>query len=60
MVEADLLDEESLINAMEGAKYVVHTASPVSLEIPKDENVLIKPAVEGTLAVMKGAEKHRV
>src|SRR4051794_3526943 len=27
---------------------------------PKDENELIKPAVEGTLAVMRAALKHKV
>ena len=54
LVEADLLNEESLINAIAGATYVVHTASPFFTEIPKDENELIKPAVNGTLAVMKG------
>jgi nucleoside-diphosphate-sugar epimerase len=28
--------------------------------LPKDENVLIRPAVEGTLAVMRAAHKHKV
>ena len=27
---------------------------------PTDENELIKPAVEGTLAVMRAAHKHKV
>jgi len=39
---------------------VVHTASPFPDNQPKDENVLIKPAVEGTLAVMRAAHKHKV
>ena len=60
LVEADLLNEESIINACEGVKYVVHTASPFPVKAPKDENELVKPAVEGTLAAMKGAEKHGV
>jgi len=39
----------------------VHTASPVPTGgLPKDENVLIRPAVEGTLAVLRAAHKHRV
>ena len=29
LVEADLLDEKSMIQAMEGSTYIVHTASPV-------------------------------
>ena len=45
---------------MEGSTYIVHTASPFPIEEPKDENVLIKPAVEGTLAVMKAARLNKV
>ena len=33
--------------------YVVHTASPYPPSTPKDENELIKPAVNGTLFVLK-------
>ena len=53
------MNEESIINACEGCKYVVHTASPFPVNNPKNENELIKPAVEGTLAAMKGALKHK-
>ena len=31
LVEADLLDEASMFRAIEGCKYVVHTASPSPL-----------------------------
>lgn len=60
LVEADLLNEESLIAAIDGSTYVAHTASPFVLEEPKDENELIKPAVDGTLAVMKGCKNAGV
>ena len=60
LVEADLLKPETLDLAIAGCDYVVHTASPFPIEKVKDENVLIKPAVEGTLAVVKAAHKHRV
>ena len=60
LFEADLLNPESLDKAIEGCDYVVHTASPFPLAQPKDENVLIKPAVEGTLAVLRAAHKYRV
>jgi len=33
----------------------VHTASPVMTDIPKNENLLIKPAVIVTVAVMMAA-----
>ena len=53
LVEADLLNSESLDKAVAGCDYVVHTASPVPDKgEPKDESVFIKPAVEGTLAII--------
>ena len=58
--EADLLNEDSMIAAMEGSDYIVHTASPFPIEAPKDENVLIKPAVQGTLAACKAAQINKV
>ena len=60
MVEADLLDETSLADAVKGCQYVVHTASPFVLKEPKDENELIKPAVMGTLSIMKAAAEYGV
>jgi nucleoside-diphosphate-sugar epimerase len=35
--EADLNNEQSMINACEGAQFVVHTASPVTIHTIKDE-----------------------
>ncbi len=60
LVEAELLNEESIDKAIEGCQFVVHTASPFPSANPKDENELIKPAVEGTLSVMRAANKHKV
>ena len=40
--------------------FVIHTASPFPGEKPRDENVIIKPAVEGTMAVVKAAHKYKV
>ena len=53
LVEADLLNEESWIQAVNGCEYVYHTASPFPFDVPRDENEIIKPAVEGTLNVLK-------
>lgn len=48
LVEMSLEDEEQVAKAVEGCKYVVHTASPFTMEEPKDpENTVIKPAVKG-------------
>lgn len=54
-VEADLLKEETWPAAVEGCQYVCHVASPFPLDIPSDPDVIIKPAVEGTLTVLKAS-----
>lgn len=53
LVEADLLDEKSWVDAVKDCTYVIHTASPFPAERPKNENELIEPAVNGTLFVFK-------
>ena len=53
LVDAELLDAESISKAIEGATYVVHVASPVTFSPNEDE--VVKPAVEGTIAVMKAS-----
>lgn len=60
LVKADLLDADSLDQAIAGTDYVVHTASPLPVKAPADENEVIKPALEGTLSVMRAAHKHHV
>lgn len=45
LVEADLTNENSIIDAIAGASFVVHTASPFPLSTPKNEMELIVPAV---------------
>ena len=60
LVEADLLKPETIDEAVKGCDYVVHTASPFPIEAPKDENVLIRPAVEGTMAAVRAAHKYKV
>ena len=50
LVDADLLDAESITKAIAGSTYVVHTASP--FYFPENEDDVIKPAVDGTMAVM--------
>lgn len=39
---------------------MIHTASPVPLASPEEEHQVIKPAVDGTLAAMQGAHKHKL
>lgn len=53
--EADLTSDSGWADAMKGCTYVLHVASPIALAQPKDENDFIKPAVEGTLRVLRAA-----
>ncbi|KAM0042433.1 putative cinnamoyl-CoA reductase [Helianthus debilis subsp. tardiflorus] len=54
LFKADLLDYESLRAAIAGCDGVFHTASPVPpTSVPDPEVELIKPAVDGTLNVLK-------
>jgi hypothetical protein len=48
LVEANLLDETCWSTIVQGCSIVMHTASPFPNALPKDENELIKPAVDGT------------
>ena len=58
--EADLLSDQNWEDAMTGCEDVLHVASPYPLAQPKDENDLIKPAVEGTERVVLLALKQNV
>ncbi|CDW91338.1 nad dependent epimerase dehydratase [Stylonychia lemnae] len=60
LVEADLMNAQSLDSAIQGMDFVIHTASPFPGEKPKDENEIIKPAVEGTMAVVRAVHKYKV
>ena len=57
LVEADLLNEESWKEAVKGCTHVYHVASPFPPSVPTDENEVIRPAVEGTLNVLKACSE---
>ncbi|MHA2936867.1 SDR family oxidoreductase [Vibrio sp. RC27] len=59
-VECDLSKDQGWNEAMEGADYAIHTASPFLSYVPKDENEIIKPAIEGTLRVLKAAKNNGI
>jgi len=59
LFRADLLEEGSFEAAVDGCDGVFHVASPVNFA-PKDpENDLIKPAVDGTLNVLRACTKAK-
>lgn len=45
--------QSSLFSTVKGCDYVMHTASPFPLADTSDHDVIIKPAVEGTLSVLR-------
>lgn len=58
--ELNLLKDEGWDQAMEGCDFVLHVASPFITSQPKNEDELIKPAVEGTQRALKAAKKAGV
>jgi len=55
LFDMELLDEPSIERAVAGCQYVVHVASPNPSKAPKDDSTVIKPAVVGTISVLKAA-----
>jgi len=55
LVEADLTSDAGWKEAVAGCTFVEHVASPFPAAEPKDENELVRPAVDGTLRVLRAA-----
>lgn len=59
-VALDLGSDDGWDTAMVGIDAVLHTASPFPLTQPKNEDDLIRPAVDGTLRAMRAAHAEGV
>ncbi len=59
-VALDLTSDDGWEDAMAGVDVLMHTASPFPLTQPKDENDLIRPAVDGALRALRAAQKAGV
>lgn len=59
-IAADLTKDDNWDEAVTGCQYVLHVASPIFLALPKDENEMIRPAVDGALRVLKAARNAGV
>lgn len=55
LVEADLNSEKGWNEAVAGCTYILHVASPFPLAAPRNKEELIRPAVDGTLHVLRAA-----
>ena len=58
--ETDLAQDANWDTAAKDCTYILHVASPIGLELPKDENDFILPAVQGTLRVLHAAKNAGV
>ena len=59
-IETSLTENKNWDEAMQGCTYVLSVASPVFFTLPKDEDEVIRPALEGILRVLKAAQKAGV
>jgi len=56
LVEADLLDDKGWAEAMRGVSTVMHIATAIRADEPKDQSLVIRPALEGTQRVFRFAD----
>jgi len=55
LVPADLESDAGWAEAVDGCRYVLHVASPFPPTEPKDPDDLVRPAVQGTLRVLRAS-----
>ncbi len=56
----DLLKDKGWNESMIDCDFLIHTASPFPFKQPKNDQDLIKPAVEGTLRALNAAKKANI
>ena len=56
IIRLDLEQDAGWAKALSGVDALLHTASPVTFEIPKNPEEIIRPAVDGTLRALKAAK----
>ena len=55
LVQVDLLSDAGWSEAMQGVTAVMHVAAHIAAEEPKDPDVVVRPALEGTMRVLRFA-----
>ena len=58
--ELDLLNDDGWDAANKGCTYVMHVASPFYIAVPKNEDDILKPALDGTLRALHAAKKAKI
>jgi nucleoside-diphosphate-sugar epimerase len=59
-VKADLSTDDNWDKAMTDCRYVLSVASPVFFTVPKNEDEVIRPALDGIVRVLKAARNANV
>ena len=59
-VAADLMSDTGWADAVAGCDFVVHVASPVHVDRVDNEDEVIRPAIDGTLRVLRAARDASV
>jgi dihydroflavonol-4-reductase len=54
-VELDLMSDGGWQEAMHGVKHLIHTASPFITHLPKHEDEVVRPAIDGTRRALSAA-----
>ena len=57
---AELQQDAGWRQAVDGCTYVLHVASPISQDVPKNADEMIRPARDGTLRVLRAAREASV
>ena len=60
LVEADLLEPDSWIDAVETIDIVIHVINPSPIDRPGDGQGLMKPSISGTINVLNAAANSNV
>ncbi|MCY1136682.1 aldehyde reductase [Actinoplanes sp. Pm04-4] len=59
-VRADLQNDEGWAEAVAGCDHVLHVASPTLTQVPRDDDEMVRPAIDGTLRVLRAAREAGV
>lgn len=60
LVVADILDDGGWSEAMQGVTAVMHVATAIRADEPRDSSLVIRPAIEGTERVLRFTHAARI
>ena len=60
LVEADLMNKDALVNAIQGCSYVIHVANPLPGVTKISDEEFLRPAVEGMQSILDGCVRYGV